>query len=88
MRARTMSASVCGMRSGSRRPGKQCANLSAILNRRSAIASSITPPSEVSRPPSKAAVTAFRPTAGNENGSRLELVMASGCRGARRYGSV
>jgi len=88
MRARTMSASVCVMRSGSRRSGKHRANLSAIPNRRSAIASSITPPSEVSRPPSKAAATGLRPTAGNENGSRLELVMASGCWGARRNGSV
>lgn len=88
MRARTMSASVCVIRSGSRRSGKHRANLSAIPNRRSAIASSMTPPSEVSRPPSKAAATGLRPTAGNENGSRLELVMASGCWGARRNGSV
>ena len=60
----------------------------SIPNRRSAIASSMTPPSEVSRPPSKAAVTAFRPTAGNENGGRLKSDMASGCWGARRDGSV
>ena len=45
-------------------------------SRRSAMASSITPPSEVSRPPSKSAVI-FRPrTAGNANGGIVSWVMA------------
>ncbi len=39
-------------------------------------ASSMTPPSELSRPPSKAVVTFLRSTAGNENGSRLSSIMA------------
>ena len=45
-------------------------------SRRSAWASSITPPSEVIRPPSKAAVIFLRWTAGKENGRRLSSVMA------------
>jgi len=36
----------------------------------------ITPPSEESRPPSKAAVTFLRPMAGKQNGSKLSSVMA------------
>src|SRR4051794_34275387 len=36
----------------------------------------ITPPSEVRRPPSKAAVTFLRPTAGNQNGSIVSSCMA------------
>ena len=57
---------------------KQRARRAASPNRRSARESSMTPPSELSRPPSKAAVTFFAPTAGNENGRRLSLVMAGG----------
>ena len=36
----------------------------------------MTPPSELIRPPSKAAVTFLRSTAGKENGRRLSSVMA------------
>ena len=39
-------------------------------------ASNITPPSEVMRPPSNAAVTFLRSTAGKLNGSRLSSSMA------------
>ena len=45
--------------------------------RRSAIANNITPPSDVRRPQSNAAVICLHETAGNENGRRLSLVMAS-----------
>src|SRR5438105_2807381 len=45
-------------------------------SRRSAWASNITPPSELIRPPSKAAVIFFRQTAGKQNGRRLSSVMA------------
>ncbi|MEO5756027.1 MAG: hypothetical protein ABIQ51_04135, partial [Mesorhizobium sp.] len=38
----------------------------------------MTPPSEVIRPPSNAAVIFLRPTAGNENGSNVSSVMAGG----------
>jgi transposase-like protein len=48
----------------------------AIPSRRSAIANSITPPSEVSRPPSNAAVTGLRRTAGKRNEGGLKSVMA------------
>jgi hypothetical protein len=47
-------------------------------SRRSAIASSMTPPSDVSRPPSKAAVIYLGETAGNENVRRLLSIMAGG----------
>ena len=49
---------------------------SAMPSRRSAWASNMTPPSEVIRPPSNAAVIFLRSTAGNENGSRLSSIMA------------
>src|ERR1019366_5244099 len=52
----------------SRRSGNTRANLSAKPRRSSAIARSITPPFEVRRPPSKAAVTFLARTAGNEKG--------------------
>src|SRR3954447_7510486 len=45
-------------------------------SRRSAWASNITPPSELIRPPSKAAVIFLRQTAGKQNGRRLSSVMA------------
>src|SRR5205823_11984522 len=45
-------------------------------SRRSAWASSMTPPSELIRPPSKAAVIFLRRTAGKQNGRRLSPVMA------------
>ena len=76
MRERIMSVSVWTIRAGSRRSGKQRASRPATPSPRSAIASSITPPSEVRRPPSNAAVTGLRETAGNENGRRLSSVMA------------
>ena len=86
MRARIMSASVWVIRAGSRRSGKQRASLSAMPRRRSAIDSSMTPPSEVRRPPSKSAVTFLRETAGNENGRRLSSVMAGEVGAVRREG--
>src|SRR3954463_7704568 len=55
MRARNISTRLCTTRVGSRRSGNTRANFSAKPRRRSAIARSITPPFEVSRPPSKAA---------------------------------
>src|SRR3954469_22172050 len=45
-------------------------------SRCSAWASNITPPSELIRPPSKAAVIFLRQTAGKQNGRRLSSVMA------------
>jgi hypothetical protein len=57
MRARNISTRLCTTRVGSRRSGNTRARLSAKQRRRSAIARSITPPFEVRRPPSKAAVT-------------------------------
>ena len=65
---------------------KQRANLSAMRRRPSAIASSITPLSEVRRPPSKAPVTSLRETAGNENGRRLSSVMVSEAGATKREG--
>ena len=52
------------------------ASLSAMPRRRSAAASSITPPSDVRRPPSNAALTFLRRTAGKSNGSRVSSDMA------------
>jgi hypothetical protein len=52
------------------------ASLAAIPMRRSANANSITPPSELMRPPSKAAVIFLRRTDGSENGNTLSSVMA------------
>src|SRR5450759_2424795 len=76
MRARNISTRLCTTRVGSRRSGNTRANLSAKPRRRSAIARSITPPFEVRRPPSKAAVTFLVRTAGNENGRIVSSVMA------------
>src|SRR6478735_7647638 len=76
MRARDISTRLCTTRVGSRRSGNTRAKLSAKPRRRSAIARSITPPFEVSRPPSKAAVTFLAWTAGNENGRIVSSVMA------------
>src|SRR3981081_194678 len=45
-------------------------------SRRSAWASSMTPPSELIRPPSKAAVIFLRWTTGKQNGRRLSSIMA------------
>jgi len=72
-----MSAIVWAMRERSRRSGRQRARRSATPKRRSAIDSSITPPSEESRPPSNAAVTFLPSTAGNENSGIVSSVMAA-----------
>jgi hypothetical protein len=63
-------------RPGSRPSGIARASRSAMPSRRSAWASSMTPPSELRRAPSKPAVSFLRSTAGNENGSRVSSVMA------------
>src|ERR1700736_5218114 len=76
MRARNISTRLCTTRVGSRRSGNTRAKLSAKPRRRSAIARSITPPFEVRRPPSKAAVTFLASTAANENGRIVSSVMA------------
>jgi hypothetical protein len=52
------------------------ASRSAMPSSFSTAASSITPPSEVMRPPSKAAVTFLRSTVGKLKGSRLSSSMA------------
>ena len=56
-------------------PGITRASRSARPSRRSAWASNMTPPSELIRPRSKAAVTFFRSTAGKENGRRSSSVI-------------
>src|SRR5271154_5204337 len=76
MRARNISTRLCTTRVGSRRSGNTRAKLSAKPRRRSAIARSITPPFEVRRPPSKAAVTFLLATAGNEKSRIVSSVMA------------
>src|SRR5271163_2332815 len=76
MRARNISTRLCTTRVGSRRSGNTRAKLSAKPRRRSAIARSITPPFEVRRPPSKAAMTFLARTAGNEKGRIVSSVMA------------
>ena len=60
----------------SRRSAISAASFAQIPSRRSAAANSITPPSEVIRPPSKAAVTFLRATAGKVKGSSVSSVMA------------
>src|SRR5579863_8412984 len=60
-----MSSSACTTRDGSRRSTMHLASCLQIRISRSACANSSTPPSEVNRPPSNAAVTFLRPTAGN-----------------------
>src|ERR1700724_405326 len=76
MRARNISTRLWTTRVGSRRSGNTRAKLSAKPRRRSAIARSITPPFEVRRPPSKAAVTFLARMAGNEKGRIVSSVMA------------
>src|ERR1700676_1840529 len=76
MRARNISTRLCTTLVGARRSGNTRAKLSAKPRRRSAIARSITPPFEVRRPPSKAAVTFLASTAGNEKGRIVSSVMA------------
>src|SRR5215472_3095552 len=76
MRARRISGSRWVTRSGSRPSGITRASRSAMPSRRSAWASRMTPPSELIRPPSKAAVIFLRRTAGKQNGRRLSSLMA------------
>ncbi len=76
MRARIRSAKLWVMRVGSRRSGIRRASRSAIPRRRSANYSSMTPPSDVRRPPSKAAVTFFCPTAGKSKDGTVPSTMA------------
>jgi hypothetical protein len=66
----------------------QRASRSAIPKRRSAIDSSITPPSEDSRPPSNAAVTFLPSTAGNEKSGIVLSVMAAMAGAKAREGLV
>src|SRR5947199_4605780 len=73
MRARIMSARLCTIRVASHTKD----SFSATPTRRSAMARSMTPPLDVSRPPSKAAVIFLREAAGNENGRIVSSVMAS-----------
>jgi hypothetical protein len=48
----------------------------------------MTPPSELRRPPSKAAVTFLRSTAGNANGNKLSWVVAGVARSNLLQGSA
>src|SRR3954453_6421021 len=75
-RARTISATVCVTRAGSRGSGISPARVSVRPSRWSAAASKNTPPSELSRPPSKAAVTFLPPMAGKENPGSISSSMA------------
>ena len=75
MRARIMSDTLWITRVPSRSSGNSAASRTAIPSRRSASHSSITPPSEDRRPPSKAAVTFFPRMAGNEK-EKLSFGMA------------
>src|SRR5215468_1260854 len=84
MRARRICGSRCTNRRGSRGSAITAASFSAIASRRSACARTITPPSEVIRPPSNAAVIFLLATAGKANGRNLSLVMA----GVVRYDRV
>ena len=59
------------------------ASLSAIPNCRSTALSSMTPPSDVMRPPSKAAVSFLRPMAGKWNGKVVPTGMAGVARRVR-----
>jgi hypothetical protein len=83
-----MPAIVWAIREGSRRSGMQRASRSATPKRRSAIDSSITPPSEDSRPPSNAAVTFLPSTAGNEKSGIVLSVMAAMAGAKAREGLV
>ncbi len=71
MRARRMSGRRWTTRSGLRRSAILAASFAQIPRRRSAAANSMTPPSEVIRPPSKAAVTFLRATAGSLDAAAL-----------------
>ena len=71
-----MSATGWTTRDGPGRSVINAASRSQMPSWRSAAASSITPPSEVSRPPSEAAVSFLRPIAGKRNGSVVLSHMA------------
>jgi len=64
------------------------ASRSAMPIRRSAAANSSTPPSEVRRPPSNAAVNFFRWMAGKPNGSIVSTDMAGVARRVRVEGEA
>src|SRR5271157_1816681 len=76
MRARRMSSMLWVTSSGLRGSAINEARVLAISSDCSTPASSITPPSEVMRPPSNAAATFLRPTAGILNGSSVSSDMA------------
>ena len=76
MRARRISAIVWVIWAGSRWSGMSAASVSISPRRRSAPASSRTPPSELMRPPSKAAVTFFWQMLGSAKGRRVSLSSA------------
>ena len=67
---------LCVTSSGLRRSVISDASLAAIPIDASKAPSNITPPSEVMRPPSKAAVIFLRCTDGSENGSSVSWFMA------------
>ncbi len=66
-------------RSASRSSGITRASRSAMPSRRSAWAKSITPPSDVIRPPSKAALTFFRATGGRSKGRGISSSIKIHC---------
>ena len=76
MRARRMSDIECVIRSGSRWSGMIAANVSIRPSFLSAPAKSKTPPSELIRPPSNAAVTFLRQILGRENGRSVSSSVA------------
>ena len=76
MRDLSASSTVWMMCAGSRGSSIRAASVLATARRRSASESKITPLSEERRPPSNAAVTFLRDTAGRENVSGLSSVMA------------
>src|SRR4051794_14266713 len=88
MRARIMSYTLWITRVTSRASGNSAASRAAIPSWRSASHSSITPPSDERRPPSKAAVTFFPRIAGNENGRWLWFGMAAVAEQASGQGFV
>ena len=75
-RARRMSAIEWVIRSGSRWSGMIAANVSIRPSRLSAPAKSKTPPSELIRPPSNAAVIFFWQILGKANGRRVSSSVA------------
>ena len=76
MRKRRMAGSEWTTCAGLRRSQMQPARLSARRKQRSASRNGMGPPSDKIRPPSKAAPTFLRRTAGRSKGRRLSSVMA------------